>query len=509
MIGPMSDFSAVTTTGIYCLPECSARPLARNVRHYSTAAAAEAQGFRACMRCRPYRTEQPLGWSAPEMVCRAVQLILDGALDGATEHELGSRVGMSPRHLRRLFDEHLGVSPDQLARSRRAHFARRLLDDTDLSVGAIASASGFGSTRQMGRACSEIFRAPPSELRARRRSSDRLAADGGLTLRLPYRGPLDWEAMLGYFRVRAIAGVEHVEGHTYRRTVRIDGDPGVIELTRGSPDDLLMRIHLPHWRGLIHHVQRARRIFNLDTDIEGANEALREKPIIGSLIEDRPGLRTPGTWDPFETGVRAILGQQVSVLGANTLIARLVERCGTPVRGLARIGLTHLFPSPVELAVAKLEGLGLTGARAQAVKEFALAVHERRIELDRSRPLEQFLQTITAIPGLGPWTAHYIALRLGEPDAFPASDLGIRRALEVAPGAGVSGRDAEKLAEAWRPHRALAATHLWLAGSGEAVQREALRDDRGRVRRGTPAHAADAEEAGTRGPRTAARRTPR
>lgn len=464
----MSDFSAVTTTGIYCRPECSARPLERNVRHYSTAAAAEAAGFRACLRCRPYRSELPIGWSGPEMVCRTVQLILDGALDGASEHELGARLGISARHLRRLFTEHLGVSPDRLARSRRAHFARRLLDDTDLSVGAIAAASGFGGSRQLARACTEVFRAGPSELRARRRSSDRLTADGGLLLRLPHRGPLDWSAMLAYFSARAIAGVEQVEGGSYRRTVTIDGDPGVIELERGSEDHLLLRIHLPHWQGLIHHVQRARRIFDLDSDVEQAAGTLLGDSIIGPLVSARPGLRVPGTWDPFETGVRAIVGQQVSVLGANTVIARLVRRCGTPVKGLGPMGLTHLFPSADDLAEADLSGLGLTGARALAITAFARSVSDGRIALDRSRTLEQLLAAITATDGLGAWTAHYIALRLGEPDAFPSGDLGLRRALGASLGREVSGRETEQIAERWRPNRALAAVQLWLAQAGRS-----------------------------------------
>jgi AraC family transcriptional regulator of adaptative response / DNA-3-methyladenine glycosylase II len=466
MIMAMSEFSAVTTTGIYCRPECSARPLERNVRHYSTAAAAEAAGFRACLRCRPYRSELPVGWSGPEMVCRAVQLILDGALDGVSEQELGARLGISARHLRRLFTDHLGVSPDQLARSRRAHFARRLLDDTDLNFGEIAAASGFGGPRQMARATNEIFRAPPSELRARRRKSDRLTADGGLVLRLPHRGPLDWEAMLAYLDARAIAGVEYIEGASYRRTVTIEGDPGVIELERSSEEHLLLRIHLPHWRGLIHHVQRARRIFNLDSDVEQAAEPLLKSSIIGPLMNARPGLRVPGTWDPFETGVRAIVGQQVSVVGANTVIARLVRRCGTPVAGLEVMGLTHLFPSADDLAHTDLGGLGLTGARALAIKAFARAVSDGRIDLDRSRTLEQLLSSITAIDGLGAWTANYIALRLGEPDAFPAGDLGLRRALAAACGHEFSGREAERIAESWRPNRALAAVHLWLAHGG-------------------------------------------
>jgi len=464
MIDAMSGFSAVVTTGIYCRPGCGARPHQRNVRPFANAAAAEAAGYRACLRCRPYRSAPPLSWSGPELVCRAVQLVLDGGLDdGLTEHDLAARLGISARHLRRLFAEHVGATPDQLARSRRAHFARRLLDDTDLTVTEVAFASGFGSVRQLNRASHEVFRASPRELRARRRKADRLAADGGLTLRLAYQPPLDWAVMLGYFRARAIAGVEHVSEDTYRRTTAIDGDPGVIELRQGTEEHLLLQLHLPHWEGLIHHVERARRIFNLDADTGAVVEQLAGDPLLGPLIQARPGLRPPGAWDPFEIGVRAIVGQQVSVAAANTIVARLVARTGTAIPGLGQLGLTHLFPAPADLANADLDGLGLTTARARAVAAFARAVLDGHIAFDRSTTLQQFADALTATAGLGPWTAHYIALRLGEPDAFPAADSGLHHALSRATGHSVTTREAEALAQGWRPHRAQAAAQLWLA----------------------------------------------
>ncbi|HET6951136.1 MAG TPA: AlkA N-terminal domain-containing protein, partial [Acidimicrobiales bacterium] len=330
----MEPYAAVVTTGIYCRPGCPARPLPGNVVRFSHPAAAEAAGFRACLRCRPYRTPAPVDGTAPELVCRAVRLVVAGALDGAGEDDLGARLGVSARHLRRLFAEHVGATPDQLARSRRAHFARRLLDDTDLTVTEVAFASGYGSARQLNRACREVFGETPAGLRARRRRHDRLAADGGLALRLPFRGALDWPAFLDYFAARAIPGVEHVAGGAYRRTIVVDGDPGVLEFTAGGPDHLVLRAHLPHWEGLIHLVERARRIFGLDADVDEATVALRPDPLVGPLVAARPGLRVPGAWDPFEVGVRAILGQQVTVAGASTLAARLVERHGTPVPGL-------------------------------------------------------------------------------------------------------------------------------------------------------------------------------
>lgn len=457
----MSAYSAVATTGIYCRPGCPARPHPGNVRPFDLAAAAEASGYRACLRCRPYRSPAAVELAAPELVCRAVQMIVDGALDGATEAQLGSRLGVSARHLRRLFTEHVGVTPDQLARSRRAHFARRLLDDTDLAITDIAFASGFGSVRQLNRACQDVFRASPGALRARRRRTDRLVADGGLVLRLPYRGPLAWDAMLAYVAARAIPHVEDVRDGVYRRTIVVDDEPGVLEIAVGGADHLVLRAHLPYWDGLIHVVERARRIFGLDASVDEAVRHLSGDAVLGPLVAARPGLRVPGTWDPFELGVRAILGQQVSVSGATTLIGRLVERLGRPVPGLQPLGLTHAFPMPKAVAAGDLSGLGLTGARADAVQAFAAAVAGGDVRLDRSVSLDELVSSLVAVRGVGPWTAHYIALRLGERDAFPAGDLGLRRSLaRVAPEVG---RPLDEVARSWSPWRATAAVHLWLA----------------------------------------------
>ncbi len=489
---PTSGVEAVVTTGIYCRPGCSARPNPDNTRPYPSAAAAESAGFRACLRCRPYRLDAPVTVDGPELVCRGVQLILGGALDpggtaapGPGEAALAARLGASARHLRRLFVEHLGVTPDRLARSRRAHFARRLLDDTDLCITEVAFAAGFGSTRQFNRTMVETFRASPRELRARRRVSDRLVADGGLCIRLPFTArpdaPFEWEAVRGYLAARAIDGVEAVDAHSYRRTVMIDGDPGVIEVVpaeatpgepaplepaplepgRGRADHLLLRAHLPHWEGLIHVVQRVRRIFGLDVDPAPAYAALVADPVLGSLVRARPGLRVPGTWDPFEIGVRAIVGQQVSVAGANTLTARLVARHGTPVAGLAALGLTHVFPTPASLADAGLDGLGLTTRRAAAIRAFAQAVADGKLPFDRSASLTELVDAVGAVDGLGPWTAHYLALRLGEPDAFPESDLGLRRAVARISGRPCSAPALGELSEWWRPWRAHAAAYLW------------------------------------------------
>ena len=272
-------------------------------------------------------------------------------------------------------------------------------------------------------------------------------------LRLEFQGQLEWELMLGYFAARAIPGVEQVGSGTYRRTVMIGGKPGVIELTRGGPEHLLLS---GDGRGR----KRARRIFSLDAPVEAANEHLRADPTIGPLVRARPGLRVPGTWDPYETAIRAIVGQQITVAGASTIMGRIVERFGAPLPVGGQGAATHTFPPAELLASADLSGLGLTRARQEAIGAFATGVAGGVVSLEAGQPLAQLIEAITAIPGLGPWSAHYIALRLGEPDAFPATDLGLRRALEkVAPG-----RRLDELSPSWSPWRSTAAVHLWFAG---------------------------------------------
>jgi AraC family transcriptional regulator, regulatory protein of adaptative response / DNA-3-methyladenine glycosylase II len=442
----VTTFSAVVTTGIYCRPGCGARPRAENVRTFESAAAAEAAGFRACLRCRPYRTPGALPWDAPELVCRAVRLILDGVLDDGTEADLGRRLGLSARHLRRLFHENLGVTPDQLARSRRAHFARRLLDDTDLTAADIAFASGFGSLRQFNRTMRDVFRATPQQLRARRRRADRLVTDGGLALRLPVDPPYDWDAALADLAARAIPGVESVEAGTYRRTIMLDSEPGVLEIRADGSGHLLLRAHLPYWEGLIHVAQRVRRMLGLDADHAAAVEHLAADPVLGPLVARRPGHRVPGAWGPFEAGVHAIVRQHRGDAATAAVLGRIVRRHGPPVPGL-RHGLTHAFPAAPALATGDLTGVGLPVGEAAAVRAFAAAVVDDTVVLDAGVSLADLVASLTAIPGIGEPAAHLLAMRLGEPDAFPEPDEAMRAA-----------------AERWRPWRSLAAAHLRAAG---------------------------------------------
>lgn len=463
MIGRMANFAGVVTTGIYCRPACGAQPRSTNVYGFTLAASAEAAGLRACLQCRPYRTQPPLNWDGPDVVCRGVRLILNGGLDNAAEEDLAARLAISARHLRRLFVEHLGVTPDELARSTRAHFARRLIDDTDFTMAEIAFMAGFGSIRQFNRACSEIFRASPRELRAKRRVKDRLVADGGLILRLPFQGPLDWDRMLGYLAARAIPGVENVSNRTYRRTVMIDGDPGMFELLPGGPDHLLLRAHIPHWEGLIHIAHRARQIFNLDAEVRVAVEHLRSDPLMKRLGGALPGVRPPGTWDAFETGVQAIAGQRLEPQVAASLTARLSDAYGTPMGGLEIFGLTRTFPSAATLESSDLDRLGIPKGKADTIRSFAGAVVGGTVRLDGSQPYDALTQVLRELPGMGPQTAEYLAFRLGERDALPMSSTALRNTLSRVTRRQLTQDKLSQLADSWRPWRAHAAALLQFA----------------------------------------------
>ncbi|NUP49015.1 MAG: helix-turn-helix domain-containing protein, partial [Catenulispora sp.] len=424
----MTVYSAVVTTGVYCRPGCGARPLADNVRTFELAASAEAAGFRACLRCRPYRIVGAVPWDAPELVCRAVQLIIDGALDdGGTEAALAARLGWSGRHLRRMFQEHLGLTPDQLARSRRTHFARRLLDDTDLAVADVAFASGFGSLRQFNRAMRETFRDTPNALRGRRRRADRLVTDGGLAIRLAYTPPYDWDATLSRLDARRVPGVEAVDvaERCYRRVIALDGDPGVLEVRPGGDDHLLLIAHLPYWEGLIHVVERIRHTLGLDAAPE-ALPHLASDLLLAPLVRARPGLRVPGAWAPFEVGVRAAVRAHCGREETAERLGRLVKEHGVGVPGLPH-GLTHAFPAATVLAEADLGSIGPDAA--ESVHAFARAVAARELRLDGSMALADLVARTSALPGFDATAAQHLAMRLGERDAFPAADPRLRRAL--------------------------------------------------------------------------------
>ncbi len=458
-------FTGVKTTGIYCRPVCPAvTPQQKNVTFYSCAAAAEKAGFRPCRRCRPETSPGTPAWlGTSATVSRALRDINDGYLDHHTVDDLALRLGIGPRHLLRLFDDHLGSTPVAVAQTRRVHFARNLIEQTSLPMARIALAAGFGSVRRFNDLLKSTFRRTPSELRRRAgktRSHKSHPDDSALTYRLPFRPPYDWPQMTSFLQGRAIPGVEAVTADTYRRTITFGDLTGRLEVTPvADHNHLQLRVWLPDFSGAIDLVARARRMFDCGADPATIGDHLSHDPLLAPLIKKRPGLRLPSGWDPFEMSIRAILGQQVSVAAATTISGRLVERCGTALDNPVD-GLSHLFPTSGTLAVADLSGIGLTARRAATVTTFSAAVHEGRLALEAPLGLEEFVARAVALPGIGPWTAQYVAMRaFGEPDGFPTRDLGL---LHAAPGI-----DLNEQSEQWRPWRAYAALHLWASLSDQ------------------------------------------
>ncbi|HTR97965.1 MAG TPA: Ada metal-binding domain-containing protein [Candidatus Acidoferrales bacterium] len=450
-------FAAVTSTGIYCRPGCPARmPARRNVRFYDSAAAAEAAGFRPCLRCRPETTQgSPAAQGTTATVARALRLIEEGGLDEGSVESLAGRLGVTSRWLRELFTRQVGASPLEVAMTRRVHFARRLLDETPLPLADVAAASGFASARRLRHAIQATFRRPPSALR--RAPASR--ASSPLGLRVPARAPFDAAPILAFLAARAIPGVEQVEGRRYRRTSRLGGAGAIVELEAlpGAAHVLLRVPPLPP-RELPRLVSRVTRLFDLDADSAAIAGALAHDAALRAAV--RRGVRVPGAWDAFELAVRALLGQQVSVAAARTLAGRLVQLCGTPLAAPAS-GLSHLFPDAALVATARLETLGLPRARAASLRAFAAHVADGRLDLEAAEPPDALRARLVALPGIGEWTAQYVAMRaLREPDAFPAGDLGVRRALARG-GRLPSARETAARAESWRPWRAYATVALW------------------------------------------------
>lgn len=442
----------VRTTGVYCRPVCPSRtPLARNVDFYAHPAAAEDAGFRPCRRCRPDAAPGSSGWKGgASTVDRALRLIDEGALDAGDVAALARRLHVGDRHLRRLFVEHLGTTPDAVARSRRAHLARRLLADTDLRIADIAFAAGFGSVRQCNDVVKATFRATPTELRTDLRAGRRVRAlpagdTGVLTLRLPVRTPFDGGALLDWFASRSVVGLDEVLDGAYRRRVAVGERTGSVALRPGL-DTVSLTVDLPPDTNLSSLVGGARRAFDLAADPAAVDAHLGADPLLAPLVAARPGIRVPGAWSGFEAGVRAIVGQQISVAAARTVLSRVVAAHGTD----------GAFPEPEQLLEAPLEGLGIIGQRAETIRRLADAVLAGDVVVDGSVDHEALVRSLVALRGIGPWSAEYIALRLGEPDAFPAGDLHLRRVLDAP-----NDRLAIARAEPWRPWRAYAAMHLW------------------------------------------------
>ncbi len=464
-------FIAVTSTRIYCRPICPARYAKRaHVRFYGSAAAAEAAGFRPCLRCRPEAAPGTPAWlGTAAVVRRAMRLIEAGALDEDSVEALAGRLGIGPRHLLRLFIRHLGASPAAVAQTRRLHFALCLLEATKLPITQIAMASGFGSSRRFNDAFRNIYRRAPSELRRAGRGGTAGKSAAEVVLRLAYRPPYDWQHLQGFLAMRAVPGVERVDARGYARSVACAGGHATIRVAPLHGEDALeLRVSGAAPASLLQLATAARRMFDVAADPQRIAAELSADPLIAPLLRARPGLRIPGAFDPFECAVRAVLGQQVSVAAGRTFAARLVQQLGPAIR-TEEEGLSRLFPDAEVLAAAPLDSFGLTRSRAATLRTLSRAVLEGRV--DFSAVPEKVNAALVALPGIGPWTAQYVALRaLGEPDAMPAGDLVLRR-MAGRPLRLLSVQELEERARAWRPWRAYAAMHLWCAAAPPGTRR--------------------------------------
>jgi AraC family transcriptional regulator of adaptative response / DNA-3-methyladenine glycosylase II len=458
-------FTAVKTTGIYCRPICPARtPRSENIIFYPTAAAAQEAGFRPCLRCRPETAPDLGAWrGASNTVSRALALIEMGALDEADVETLAGRVGVGERQLRRLFRDHLGASPIAVAQTRRVLLAKQLIHESRLPMTEIAAAAGFGSLRRFNETFQSLFQRPPTALRRSTKAEISAGPQGEVSLLLRYRPPYDWPAMLDFLRARAIAGVESVEGGVYRRTIGFDGLQGVIAVRQGDGPALNATVRFSRLSRLPQIIARLRRVFDLAADPEAISAQLAKDPVLRPLIAARPGLRVPGAWDGFELAMRAVLGQQITVPGAIRLAGELAARYGEKLRDPDPV-LTHVFPTPEALAGADLSTLGMPRRRAATLSAVAAAVVADPQIFAAGRGLEAAVAKLCSLPGVGAWTAQYIAMRqLREPDAFPAADIGLMRVMADAQGLRPSAAALTARAEQWRPWRAYAAQYLWQA----------------------------------------------
>ncbi len=463
-------FVGVRTTGIYCRPICPANsPKSENISFYPTAAAAGEAGYRPCLRCRPECAPGTPAWHGTSTtVRRGLRLIANGALDDGNIEQLSERLGVTSRHLRRLFTKHLGASPLAVAHTQRLHFAKRLIDQTNLPMQEIAVASGYGSVRRFNDAFRNTYKRTPRDLRNNDRARAVRSEYSSLRVRLNYRRPFDWSQLTGFLEGRAIPGVEALVNDRYFRTVTIDGRVGVVEVGHNSDEyGLDLSLHGIDTADLFPVVQKIREIFDLDAPVADIGAVLGSDPNLRARFKDNPGIRVPGAWDGFELTVRAILGQQVSVKAATTLSGRIAARYGDPVRddiadAVRNTGLERLFPAPDKLMRARFNNIGLVGARADTIRRIAKAVVEGKLSFDSSQDPEEFHNALVSLKGIGDWTAQYVAMRvLKNPDAFPASDLGLLRAFDRFGEDRLQPKELAAMSEAWRPCRAYAALLLW------------------------------------------------
>jgi AraC family transcriptional regulator of adaptative response / DNA-3-methyladenine glycosylase II len=454
-------FTAVISTGIYCRPSCPARtPMRDHVRFYPTAAAAQLAGFRACKRCRPNASPGSPEWDArADVVARAMRLIADGVVDRSGVPALAAQLGYSVRQLERLLMAEVGAGPIALARAQRAQTARILIETTPLPMADVAFAAGFASIRQFNDTVRTVFACSPTSLRSRVRSGDPAAVGStstSLLLRLPFRQPLCPDNLFGHLAATAIPGIEEVQGSTYRRTLRLTHGPGIVELTP-TPDFILCQARLSDLRDLTTTIARCRWLLDLDADPVAIDRQLESDPRLAAVVAKEPGRRVPRCVDGGEMAVRAVLGQQVSTRAARTHAARLVRQYGQPL--VDRTGdLTHLFPTAEALLTAEA---ALPGRRQRALSALVRALHEERLDLGPGCDRQDAMAVLEDLPGMGPWTTQIIAMRaLGDPDAFPATDLGVRRGAEALDIPSTPAALA-RAAVPWRPWRAYAVQYLW------------------------------------------------
>ncbi len=460
-------FIGVRTTGIYCRPVCPARtPRKRNVAFFASAAAAQEAGFRPCLRCRPEVAPELAAWNGTSStVARALRLIETSAFDAPDIDALADRLGIGARQLRRLFAKHVGASPSTVLHTRRIHLAKQLIQDTRMPMIHVAHAAGFGSVRRFNETFKDLFGRPPTQLRRSPANASNGDLRRGITLRLAYSPPYAWEDVLMSLAARAIAGIEHVSGHTYARSISLENDDqGVIALAPGRPGEVTLRVHCSRTDALPVIISRVRRMFDLGADPRTIDAHLSTDRLLAPLVAERPGLRVAGVWSGFELAVRAILGQQTTT-GARGLVARLVATCGRTLEPNLRQlypGVTHMFSVPAHVLDADMTPLRLSRSRAAALQSLARAVNDDPTLLGQRRTLQESVEMLTSLPGIGEQTAQDIAMReLREPDAFPATDLMLRRAMEALLGRRVSPAQLLARAERWRPWRAYAAAHLW------------------------------------------------
>lgn len=461
-------FIGVTSTGVYCRPICPSRTSKpANVRYYATAAAAAEAGFRPCLRCRPEAAPGTPAWIGTcAVVNRALRMINEGALDELSVESLAVRLGVSSRHLHRLFVKHVGASPITVAQTRRLHFAKRLLDETHLPITQIALASGFGSVRRFNDAIRGTYGRAPRDLRAR--TAAKTMGSGEVVLRLAYRPPYDWRHMLRSLETTAISGVESIEDDSYARTILTPSGRAIVSVRDKADEHALeLRVRGAAASALVQIATAARRVFDLAADSAVIDAALGSDPFLGPLVRRRPGLRIPGAWDPFECAVRSLIAENESPEKAKRLLDELVARTGEAIdSGCA--GLTRTFPSPAVLASADLDDVGVPGSRLHALRALAHALARG----DRAQPdSDTVMQALTSIPEVSEWVLQVFALRsLAEPDAFPAEDRLLRSvATRTAPM--LSATSLLRRAEAWRPWRSYAAMHLWAATTNRRRER--------------------------------------